>query len=206
MEAFATTLPFVHTVREGPDGRGFGDLTLGGTYRFSGYAERGSSAAVQAGFVLPTGDEDEGLGSGQDEVFALLVGSHWMGDWMIAATGSVSALGEDLGSDADVAWVGSLDTFWSMHEQFSLLGQLGGSTIPERDQQSTFLTTHLASWGCVVVAPDHMGNTYFETLDLDEEARLQMHLDADPARSVGTSREFTCHGLFNLFEPVNNRV
>ena len=60
VEAFATTLPFVRTVREGPNGRGYGDLSLGGTYRFSGYADRGSSAAVQAGVVIPTGDEDGG--------------------------------------------------------------------------------------------------------------------------------------------------
>jgi len=43
-------------------------------------------------------------------------------------------------------------------------------------QQSTFLTTHLASWGIVVVAPDHVGNTYPEMMALpDEEARRSTH-------------------------------
>jgi len=42
-------------------------------------------------------------------------------------------------------------------------------------RQSTFLTTHLASHGFVVVAPDHAGNTFPETLGLDEEARKAMH-------------------------------
>jgi predicted dienelactone hydrolase len=43
-------------------------------------------------------------------------------------------------------------------------------------QQSTFLTTHLASWGFVVVAPDHVGNTFNEMMALpDEEARQATH-------------------------------
>ena len=44
-------------------------------------------------------------------------------------------------------------------------------------QQSTFLTTHLASWGFVVVAPDHVGNTFSEMMALpDDEARRATHL------------------------------
>lgn len=44
-------------------------------------------------------------------------------------------------------------------------------------RQSTFLTTWLASRGHVVVAPDHVGNTFFEMLDLDDETRKARHLD-----------------------------
>ncbi len=44
-------------------------------------------------------------------------------------------------------------------------------------QQSTFLTAHLASWGFVVVAPDHPGNTFSEMqAHADEEARRAAHL------------------------------
>jgi predicted dienelactone hydrolase len=42
-------------------------------------------------------------------------------------------------------------------------------------RQSTFLTTHLASWGFVVVAPDHAGNTFPEMLLLDVEQRKAVH-------------------------------
>ena len=46
-------------------------------------------------------------------------------------------------------------------------------------QQSTFLMTHLASWGFVVAAPDHLGNTFAEMLELsDDEARREVHLRA----------------------------
>ena len=45
--------------------------------------------------------------------------------------------------------------------------------------QSTFLTTHLASWGMVVAAPDHVGNTIWEMSQLrSEDERIQRHLDA----------------------------
>ncbi|MGH0035131.1 MAG: alpha/beta hydrolase family protein [Myxococcota bacterium] len=46
-------------------------------------------------------------------------------------------------------------------------------------RQSTFLTTHLASWGCVVVAPDHTGNTFFEMLKIEsEDERRRVHLES----------------------------
>lgn len=46
-------------------------------------------------------------------------------------------------------------------------------------RQSTFLTTHLASWGFVVAAPDHTGNTLFEMIKVqDEETRKRVHLES----------------------------
>lgn len=46
-------------------------------------------------------------------------------------------------------------------------------------QQSTFLTTHLASWGIGVVAPDHTGNTFPEMAKLrGEDERKRVHLEA----------------------------
>lgn len=43
-------------------------------------------------------------------------------------------------------------------------------------QQSTFLTTHLASRGYVVAAPDHVGNTFVEMAALEsDEARREIH-------------------------------
>jgi predicted dienelactone hydrolase len=50
-------------------------------------------------------------------------------------------------------------------------------------QQSTFLTTHLASWGFVVVAPDHVGNTFPEMAAIEGEAeRREVHLRARTQR------------------------
>ena len=50
-------------------------------------------------------------------------------------------------------------------------------------QQSTFLTTHLASWGFVVTAPDHSGNTFFEMAQVeDEDQRIRIHKDARARR------------------------
>ena len=49
-------------------------------------------------------------------------------------------------------------------------------------RQSTFLTTHLASHGFVVTAPDHTGNTFFEMLELDEQQRKAVHFAARKTR------------------------
>lgn len=52
-------------------------------------------------------------------------------------------------------------------------------------RQSTFLTTHLASWGIVVAAPDHPGNTFFEMAQLKtEEDRKRVHLEARHHRPI----------------------
>jgi predicted dienelactone hydrolase len=43
-------------------------------------------------------------------------------------------------------------------------------------RQSTFLTTHLASWGIAVVAPDHAGNTFVEMASIrDVDERIAVH-------------------------------
>ena len=60
--------------------------------------------------------------------------------------------------------------------RFPLLAFSHGNSGMRR--QSTFLTTHLASWGFVVVAPDHAGNTFTEMQGLDEERRKSVHLEA----------------------------
>jgi predicted dienelactone hydrolase len=45
--------------------------------------------------------------------------------------------------------------------------------------QSTFLMTHLASWGFVVAAPDHAGNTFFEMMRIQsEDERKRVHFEA----------------------------
>lgn len=50
-------------------------------------------------------------------------------------------------------------------------------------RQSTFLTTHLASWGIAVVAPDHTGNTFPEMARVRDEAhRIELHRAAREQR------------------------
>ncbi|MBJ19975.1 MAG: hypothetical protein GY910_16720 [bacterium] len=56
-------------------------------------------------------------------------------------------------------------------------------------QQSTFLMTHLASWGFVVIAPDHVGNTFGEMLALTtDEQRREVHLRARSQRPTDLAR------------------
>jgi len=56
-------------------------------------------------------------------------------------------------------------------------------------RQSTFLTTHLASWGMVVAGPDHSGNTFFEMLPVkerDDVVRAHMKARRDRPRDIET--------------------
>ncbi len=64
-------------------------------------------------------------------------------------------------------------------------------------RQSTFLTTHLASWGFVVAAPDHTGNTFEEMLQIEsQEERKRVHLEARENRP----RDITATADFVLEE------
>lgn len=63
--------------------------------------------------------------------------------------------------------------------------------------QSTFLMTHLASWGLVVAAPDHTGNTFFEMLGIeDEDERVRVHKEArsNRPRDLGRAIEAVLGG------------
>lgn len=56
-------------------------------------------------------------------------------------------------------------------------------------RQSTFLTTHLASWGIVVAAPDHPGNTFFDMISIrSEDERKRVHLAARASRPADLGR------------------
>jgi len=65
--------------------------------------------------------------------------------------------------------------------------------------QSTFLMTHLASWGIVVVAPDHVGNTFREMMALpDEEARKATH------RQIRSQRPHDLHAVIQALLDRNH--
>jgi predicted dienelactone hydrolase len=69
-------------------------------------------------------------------------------------------------------------------------------------RQSTFLTTHLASFGMVVVAPDHSGNTFFEMIAIrDVEERLRVHRDARASRPRDLAAAIAA-----VLEPVRSRA
>lgn len=50
-------------------------------------------------------------------------------------------------------------------------------------RQSTFLMTHLASFGIAVAAPDHVGNTFLDSIKIEsEDERKRMHFEARAQR------------------------
>ena len=72
-------------------------------------------------------------------------------------------------------------------------------------QQSTFLTTHLASWGFLVAAPDHAGNTFEEMLQLQsDEARREVHLRARDQRPIDLLS--TLHALVDAAHESHRRA
>lgn len=130
--------PGIHRFQNGGDtavfadsdsASGIGDVVLRGKYRFAGGAANGFAAALDV--RLPTGDEEDLLGTGFVQTKLTLLGS---GTWgKMAAHGN---LGYAIASgDSDVidelpdelSYAGALD--FAVHPRFTISGELVGRTL-----------------------------------------------------------------------------
>lgn len=72
---------------------GLGDATLGLTTRLTP-ADGATWMGLTVMAILPTGDEDKGLGTGSTDVLAELAVEHWMGSWALTGTAGYAWLGD----------------------------------------------------------------------------------------------------------------
>ena len=116
------------------DVSGLGDVSAAVTYAV--YEDAASSAAISLGYKRATGDEQEFLGSGSDDVYLLLrfSGAHladlplsWHGQLGYLRAGEVDALQQR--SERDL-WFAGLALEWQFNEHWFLLGQLDGHAAP----------------------------------------------------------------------------
>ena len=143
-EVFVDVSPFVDVETDGVDGDGFGDLSVGMCHRF--WEERGDepSAAFQLLTKLPTGDEDEGISSGEIDFFAAAIATKTLGRDSVTAFYQLGALGDPVGSGTDLQNGLALSAAHPLDQRLALYGELaalfGGSDVDDL----TFATAGLA--------------------------------------------------------------
>lgn len=152
-EVFAGLSPFNTIERRGDDSEGFGDLVLGMRHRLDASDER-TSYAIQAATKLPTGDEDEGLSSGEVDFFLAGIFSHVTTEGP-AFTGfyELGVIGDPRRrSDTDLQHVVALALSQPLDERLSAFGEIASIDPGVGDDYllGTFGLAHRAHAGLVV--------------------------------------------------------
>jgi len=151
-EVFVGSSPYSHVELPGDDGRGLGDLFVGGRHRVW-EGEGGESAAVQIATKLPTADEDDGLGSGETDFFTagiLSGGLGAAGSW--TAYGELGWLGDPAGAGTDEQQLVALAVGHALAGEWGAFGELTGISTPGSDDPAFLILGLARSFGPSVVA------------------------------------------------------
>jgi hypothetical protein len=108
---------------------GIGDLLVRGKYRLSG--ESRSGFAVAADVRLPTGDEDDLLGTGATQTKLYFIGSTGWGTFSphLNVGYTFSSGGSDLGGDVPDEYNYTLGLDWAVHPRVTLNADFVGRTL-----------------------------------------------------------------------------
>lgn len=136
--AVVATHLHVHTTEDGAlvdDAYGRGDTTLELKWRF--YEADGFSLAFKPGVIVPTGDENEGLGLGKPSLGASLILAYDTGPWSLLANAgyrrvSYALPADDAAGRSDL-WAVSGGFAYGFAEHLRLVGELGVRTNPWRN-------------------------------------------------------------------------
>ncbi|MBI4196144.1 MAG: transporter [Betaproteobacteria bacterium] len=162
---------------------GTGDSTLELKWRF--YEANGMSLALKPGVVLPTGDENRGLGSGKPSWGVNFIFTQEVKPWAFLANVAYTRARYKLPADADAnrahLWRASAGLAYSVRDDVRLVGEVGARTNPARDDP--FLpgrNGHFAMLGLIYSPSDK--------IDLDVGVRKRLnHAEFDTAILVGAT-------------------
>ncbi len=116
------------------DSSGLGDISL--SLNYAVFREEDAAVGLALGYKFGTGDEDDFLGSGGDDIFALVrfSGAHlsdlplrWHGQLGYLYAGDSELLS---GIQEQHLWFAGLSLDWRIAEHWSLLAQLDGNAAP----------------------------------------------------------------------------
>lgn len=137
-EAFIGFSPYRSTELPGDDGEGIGDVTIGWRQRFLEQHRDHPSLAWTVGAKLPTADEDEGLGSGELDVFGGLIASYADKEFTATGFAQLALLGEPDGSGVDHQTNLALALDRPVGGGAGVFGELNLALTPERDNEALF--------------------------------------------------------------------
>ncbi|MHC4516879.1 MAG: transporter [Planctomycetota bacterium] len=182
-ELFVDWLAYQEEERSGPDAHGVGDLSLGLRYRFLEETKAAPAAALQFITKLPTGDEDDGLSTGETDFLAAAILSKEVGRVTTILFYQLGVLGEPDESDTDIEHTVALAGSFPLGDEWAFEAELAALETPEQDLNE-ILTT--------------FGFTYAVSKDLvlDVGVIVGLNDDADDFQIVfGFTKNFGGPGL-----------
>ncbi len=114
------------------DANGIGDLSVGLKWRF--YENGGLGLAVKPGFSVPTGDDEEGLGSGKVDYGVLFIASADREPWEVHVNIGYLRNENTLGERKDL-WRVSLAAQYEVIEHVKLCADIGRQTNRDRTSE-----------------------------------------------------------------------
>lgn len=163
-EVFLGLSPYQSVDQGGADGDGFGDLTLGTRHRFWEEADGPGSAAFQLVTKLPTGDEDEGLSTGEVDFFGAGIYTAALDVATLTGYYELGVLGEDPGSGSDLQHVLAVAAARNLHQHVGVFGELATVLLPEGEDSV------LATLGATYAVSSSLVFDAGVVLGLDEDA------------------------------------
>lgn len=137
-EAFIALSPYRSVELPGDDGEGLGDVVLGWRQRIAEQENDRPSLAWSVGAKLPTADDDEGLGTGELDVFGALIASYVQDQYTGTAYAQLALLGEPDGSGMDHQETFTLALDHAVGGGAGVFAEVGLVLTPERDNEALF--------------------------------------------------------------------
>lgn len=157
-ELFLSVSPINFLDRPGSDGQGFGDLTVGMRRRV--WSQKEVAVGFQFATKLPTGDEDDGISSGEMDFFAAGIVDY---DFDLATTITgfyqFGVIGDPADTDSNLQHLIALAGTHTLNDQFGLFGELSSTSNSSADDPAFAILgiTHPLSAGFVVDAGVQLG-------------------------------------------------
>jgi hypothetical protein len=143
-ELFLGFEPWLAVDRPGTDGRGFGDLVPGFRRRVQEQTDELPATAYLLAAKIPTADEDEGLGSGETDLFAAASADWDAQDFSATGFYRFGLLGEAGDGGVDLQHLFAAAGHRPLVEQLSGFGELALLWTPEQDDEQLVLTLGVA--------------------------------------------------------------
>ena len=139
-ELFVGWTPYEVENRTGPNASGVGDTFVGLRYRFLEETRAAPAAALQLTTKLPTGDENDGLSTGEVDFLAAVILDKQVGQVSTTLFYQLGVLGEPDDADTDIEHSIALAGTFPMVDQWALYGELAAVEIPEQDLNEILAT------------------------------------------------------------------
>jgi len=157
-ELFISLSPINFMELPGSDAEGFGDLTIGMRRRL--WSQKEVAVAMQFATKLPTGDEDDGLSTGEIDFFGAAIVDYDL-DLATTITGfyQFGVIGDPTDTDPGIQHVLAIAGRHTLNDDFGLFGEINGISDPGSLDPATaiFGITHPLSPGFIVDAGIQVG-------------------------------------------------